>query len=76
VDSDQTEKKWIAERVNLLLRGEYGTPPSLRAADPLDILIQTVLSQNTSDSNSRRAMDGLLAQDLQISYMCRTKSEQ
>jgi endonuclease-3 len=46
----------IADR--LVLR--YGRPRR-RAEDPLDCLIETVLSQNTSDRNSRRAFAALKA---------------
>lgn len=38
----------------------YGVP-SRRRADPLDVLIETVLSQNTSDVNSGRAFRSLKA---------------
>lgn len=40
--------------VDRLLAKEYGTPEP-RQGDPLDALIATVLSQNTSDVNSHRA---------------------
>lgn len=50
-----------------LLNAEYGSPPAGRTGppfrprlDPLDELIQTVLSQNTSDTNSERAFARLL----------------
>jgi endonuclease-3 len=42
-----------------LLRKEYGTPPARNVTDPLDVLIRTILSQNTSDVNSNRAFDEL-----------------
>lgn len=44
-----------------LLRAEYGRPPERKPAHPLDVLIQTILSQNTSDINSSRAFDSLRA---------------
>lgn len=45
---------WVADR----LAARYGRPPR-RRGDPLDALIQTVLSQNTSDLNSERAFAAL-----------------
>ena len=44
-----------------LLEGEYGCPRWRPRTEPLSELIGTVLSQNTSDINSRRAFDGLVA---------------
>ena len=41
-----------------LLAARYGRPRR-RAADPLDTLVETVLSQNTSDVNSGRAFAAL-----------------
>ena len=38
-----------------LLQNEYGRPQLSRSRALLDVLIETVLSQNTSDSNSHRA---------------------
>lgn len=56
-----------------LLDKAYGRPPALRYTDPVDELIRTVLSQNTSDVNSLKAFavlkrnfrrwDGLLKRD-------------
>jgi endonuclease-3 len=42
------------------LSGRYGVP-GRRRADPLDVLIETVLSQHTSDVNSGRAFRALKA---------------
>ena len=42
-----------------LLRGEYGIPEWEPDHDPVSGLIQTILSQNTSDTNSRRAYQSL-----------------
>jgi len=42
-------------KVTLLLEKEYGIPRRARPRDPLDILVETVLSQNTSDQNRDRA---------------------
>jgi len=43
-----------------LLRREYGSIHWRSRTDPLSELIMTILSQNTSDHNSRRAFDSLL----------------
>ena len=42
-----------------LLRGRYGRPPALVKSDPIDEIIRTVLSQNTSDTNSLGAFSVL-----------------
>lgn len=52
--------KTKVRKIERLLRDEYGSPPERRLADPLDVLIQTVLSQNTSDTNSHRAFQNLI----------------
>lgn len=44
-----------------LLISEYGCPDWQPDHSPLNMLIQTILSQNTSDTNSRRAFESLLA---------------
>ncbi len=49
----------IAEIIKLL-QGEYGSIRWSSRNDPLSELILTILSQNTSDHNSRRAFDSLL----------------
>jgi len=46
--------------IQRILRREYGRPSSVRR-DPLDELILTILSQNTSDSNSYDAFERLKA---------------
>ncbi len=43
-----------------LLAQEYGPRPWRARRDPISELIFTILSQNTSDANSKRAFDGLL----------------
>ncbi len=43
-----------------LLKGEYGVPRWQARYDPILVLVQTILSQNTSDANSRRALRSLL----------------
>ncbi|OGP74224.1 MAG: hypothetical protein A2V86_13780 [Deltaproteobacteria bacterium RBG_16_49_23] len=47
------------KRIALLLEREYGVPQGEKGADPLDILIQTILSQNTHDLNRDRAYQRL-----------------
>lgn len=41
------------------LRAAYGAPRRQREPDPLDVLVETILSQATSDTNSRRAFQNL-----------------
>ena len=48
-------------RVIDLLVGEYGNRDWRPDDSPLNVLVQTILSQNTSDTNSRRAFRSLLA---------------
>ncbi len=49
-----------AVRIDILLTDYYGRKePPMRRPDPLDTLIRTILSQNTSDVNSDRAFDEL-----------------
>ena len=50
-----SEKKDIARKIERLLREQHGEPLERRRADPIDVLLQTILSQNTTDVNSRRA---------------------
>jgi len=47
------------ERIVHLLEREYGIPHNKRKINPLDILIQTILSQNTNDRNRDRAYQRL-----------------
>ncbi len=49
-----------AEVISLLER-EYGTLEQAPGREPLDVLVETVLSQNTSDLNSGRAFELLLS---------------
>src|SRR5215216_6011090 len=41
------------------LKAVYGVPECERGLDPLDVLIQTILSQSTTDVNSHRAFENL-----------------
>ncbi|MBN1153190.1 MAG: hypothetical protein JXA58_08260, partial [Dehalococcoidia bacterium] len=43
------------------LEGEYGPRSFVSRGRPVDVLIETVLSQNTSDLNSHRAFESLLS---------------
>jgi endonuclease-3 len=54
-------KKKAIEDVIELLEQEYGPREWQAGGDPIDVLIGTVLSQNTSDVNSGRAFDSLKA---------------
>ncbi len=42
-----------------ILRKCYGTPSAPTSMDPVDILVLTMLSQNTTDTNRDRAFDCL-----------------
>lgn len=53
----QIERK--VARLTTLLEEAYGLPPKRREEDPLEILIQTILSQNTNDRNRDRAYERL-----------------
>ncbi len=44
-----------------LLKREYGVPEQQHRPDPVSVLVRTILSQNTSDTNSRAAFQSLLA---------------
>jgi len=48
-----------AERVDRVLEAFYGPPPRRRPRDAVSTLVQTILSQNTSDANSSRAFERL-----------------
>lgn len=52
----------VGERLPLILRRlnrSYGRPAHARGGDPVDSLIGTLLSQNTTDANSHRAFQQL-----------------
>jgi endonuclease-3 len=42
-------------KISKLIRRSYGSPRAFKASRPIDELIRTILSQNTSDSNSLAA---------------------
>ena len=50
-----------AKQILGLLVEEYGNREWRRRQSPLSVLVQTILSQNTSDSNSNQAFESLLA---------------
>jgi endonuclease-3 len=60
-DSNPKSLKGKVKRVNHLLEGEFGVPRKKRRSDPLDVLIETILSQNTNDRNRDRAFQRLKA---------------
>lgn len=50
----------VIDEVIRVLEREYGPREWQSSGDPVDVLIATILSQNTSDINSKRAFDSLL----------------
>jgi endonuclease-3 len=52
------EKETVAYAIQNL-RAVYGIPKPDRGLDPLDVLIQTILSQSTTNANSHRTFDQL-----------------
>lgn len=64
VPGDKSEGRAAALRARVgrdadRLRGALGRPRPRRALSPIDELVLTILSQNTSDTNSERAFDSL-----------------
>jgi len=55
LDEQKRQVKFITQH----LEAAYGIPRNTRPDDPLDELILTILSQSTSDTNSRRAFQHL-----------------
>ena len=47
------------KRVTLLLEQQYGAPCRKKRGDLLDVLVETILSQNTNDRNTDRAFQRL-----------------
>ena len=56
----QTKAK--VRKINALLERAYGIPDRERKVDLLDVLVQTILSQNTNDQNRDRASQRLKRQ--------------
>lgn len=54
------ELKLKVSEINDILENEFGIPERTDDEKPLDTLIHTILSQNTSDVNSGRAYDNLI----------------
>jgi endonuclease-3 len=49
--SDNRERRQVLHKVATALEGRYGVPPTDSLDDPLEVLIRTILSQNTNDRN-------------------------
>jgi len=49
------QAKFKVKKINALLERAYGIPKRERKVDLLDVLVQTILSQNTNDQNRDRA---------------------
>ena len=56
------QAKAKVKKISALLEREYGIPKKERKADLLDVLVQTILSQNTNDQNRDRAYQRLKSQ--------------
>jgi endonuclease-3 len=59
--SELRQLKEKVERLVHLLEKRYGIPRKRKIVDPLDLLVQTILSQNTNDRNRDRAYQRLKA---------------
>ena len=70
---DEMEKQKIADCIALLEK-EYGIPRS-DEEDPVDLLVKTILSQNTSDSNSLPAFARLKSAFPDYESLLRTPDE-
>ena len=46
-------------RIVEILEKNYGKPKRVERGKPLDVLVETILSQNTTDRNSSRAFSSL-----------------
>ncbi|MFZ2642506.1 MAG: endonuclease III, partial [Verrucomicrobiia bacterium] len=57
--SAQAQLKAFVRRVEVMLRKQYGVPKVAPARTLLDALVETILSQNTTDVNSSRAFAAL-----------------
>src|SRR5262245_28843575 len=56
---ERSEKKLRVKYIIQNLESTYAIPQNTNAEDPLDELIETILSQSTSDVNSQRAFESL-----------------
>jgi endonuclease-3 len=52
---EDEDLKTKVRKITLVLEKQYGIPRREYSGDPLDILIETILSQNTNDQNRDRA---------------------
>ena len=57
----EAQIKETVKQILDLLKREYGVPKQQLHGDPISVLVQTILSQNTSDVNSTAAFQSLLA---------------
>jgi len=57
----KVQSKMSIRQILDLLKEEYGVPEWQPRYDPISVLVQTILSQNTSDTNSRGAFVSLLS---------------
>ncbi len=58
--SQKLKEKMSVRQILDLLKEEYGVPEWRPRYDPISVLVQTILSQNTSDTNSGGAFVSLL----------------
>ena len=61
MDGELQSLKRKASKIRTILAKEYGPKVVELDADPLDTLVETILSQNTTDKNSSRAFGALKA---------------
>jgi endonuclease-3 len=57
--ADNQERRRILHKVSEALEKKYGVPDTGPPDDPLEVLIRTILSQNTNDRNRDLAYEGL-----------------
>jgi len=57
--ADNQEKRRILQKVSETLERKYGAPDTGPLDDPLEVLIRTILSQNTNDRNRDSAYEAL-----------------
>jgi len=54
-DSESKQLKGRVSKITFLLEKQYGIPRKGGPSNPLDVLIETILSQNTNDQNRDKA---------------------
>ena len=57
--ANNRERRQVLHKVATALEGRYGVPSTGSLDDPLEVLIRTILSQNTNDRNRDLAYAGL-----------------